>query len=294
MALKALAVTFVSVPGDDISGIATPALRRAVTDTPSVLVKAEAIHALGAAVFFGTDDEGETEETMDFLLEIAESDGVSVGAEDDAEVVAAALEEWGVLATQIEDMQEASPGAVEVFTEQLEARDVDVQVAAGEDIALLFEKSYTEAESDDEVEEDEEGDDGGGGRQSMVKRYDPARSKGQLLAALDALAGLSSKRISKRDRKTLRTNFADIRQTVEFPTRGPRYSAALNDDNDGRHYGSRLTVRVGSGGKGRLRIDRWWKLLRLKALQRILQGGFTEHYEKNGVVVDCLPVLAGR
>ena len=178
--------------------------------------------------------------------------------------------------------------------EQLGAGDVDVQVAAGEAIALLFEKSYTEAESDDEAASDDADSDEGRGRQTMVKRYDPVRNRGQLLAALDELARLSSKGVSKRDRKTLRTSFADIRQTVEFPTRGPRYSAALNDDDDGRHYGSRMTVRAGTGGKGRLTIDRWWKLLRLKALQRVLQGGFQQHYEQNTVVIQCLPLIAGR
>lgn len=298
MALKALSITFVTCPDAELAGMAAAALRRVAADSGTAAVKVEALHALGAAVFFGCgdddDDEGEAHEALDFLLDVASSEGASVGAPDDADVVAAALEEWGVLATRVEDMQDASLEAVEACVEQLGAGDVDVQVAAGEVIALLFEKSYTEAESDDELESGDDDDDQGRGRQTMVKRYDPARNRGQLMAALDELARLSSKGVSKRDRKTLRTSFADIRQTVEYPTRGPRYSAALNDDNDGRHYGSRLTVRAGTAGKGRLTIDRWWKLLRLKALQRVLQGGFQQHYEQNTVVIGCLPLIAGR
>jgi hypothetical protein len=37
-------------------------------------------------------------------------------------------------------------------------------------------------------------------------------------------------------------------------------------------------------------IDRWWKLMRLKALRRILQGGFLVHYRDNEVIFDTLPV----
>ena len=297
MALKALSVTFVTCPDAELAGTAAATLRRAAADSGAAAVKVEALHALGVAVFFGCGDDGddgEAQDALDFLLDVASSEGASVGAPDNADVVAAALEEWGVLATRVEDMQDASPEAVEACVEQLGAGDVDVQVAAGEAIALLFEKSYTEAESDDEVESGDDDDGDGRARRTMVKRYDPARNRGQLMAVLDELARLSSKGVSKRDRKTLRTSFADVRQTVEYPTRGPRYSAALNDDDDGRHYGSRLTVRAGSGGKGRLTIDRWWKLLRLKALQRVLQGGFQQHYEQNTVVIGCLPLIVGR
>jgi hypothetical protein len=38
-------------------------------------------------------------------------------------------------------------------------------------------------------------------------------------------------------------------------------------------------------------IDSWWKLARLNALKRLLQGGFLTHYERNAVVFESLPVI---
>lgn len=41
-----------------------------------------------------------------------------------------------------------------------------------------------------------------------------------------------------------------------------------------------------------MRIDRWWKAIRLAALRRVLRGGFVSHYfEGNRAVLDTLPVI---
>ena len=90
-----------------------------------------------------------------------------------------------------------------------------------------------------------------------------------------------------KDRKALHLTFTDILNTVEKPTRGPRYSTAL--DENGHEMGSCLKIRVNAGG--RMTIDKWWKLHRLNGLKRLLQGGFLVHYEFNQVVFDSLPVF---
>lgn len=227
---------------------------------------------------------------MEFLLEIVASDGHYVDAPDNAEVVTASLEEWGFLATQLEDMQDASEEAIDAFVEQLESTDVDVQVAAGENIALLYEKSYTEREDDDEppAENEAEDDEEDPTAANMVKRYTVYRQENQLIHSLESLSKASSKRMSKKDRKSLHTNFADILNSVEHPTHGPRYSNAI-DANTNRAYGSRMRVSI--GGKNSVLIDKWWKLIRLKALKRLLQGGLLVHYEDNEVVFESLPVM---
>lgn len=227
---------------------------------------------------------------MDFFLEIISTDGHFVDAPDDAEIVTAAIEEWGFLATQVEEMEDASEEATEAFVEQLESTDVNVQVAAGENIALLYEKSWSELEDDEEPEKrsDDSDDERDPTTINMVKRYTVYRQEHQLIQLLERLSKISSKRMSKKDRKSLHTNFADILNSVEHPTHGPRYSNSINDATN-TVYGSRMKVSL--GGKQNATIDKWWKLIRLKALKRVLQGGYLIHYEANEVVFDTLPLV---
>jgi hypothetical protein len=241
------------------------------------------------AAFFGGAGDGEILDIMALFIEIIESDGASVEAHDEGNVVIAALEQWGLLATEIEDLEEETETAVEAFVDQLESADAGVQIAAGENIALLYEKSYTLQEEDEEISEGEDPDhpetvkDG----DRMVKRYQVYRRQDQLLHTLEELAKVSTRRISKKDRKTLHSSFADIRNSVEKPTRGPGYSTALDQETGRAYGGGRMKVRINKNVE--VKIDKWWKLLRLNALRRTLQGGLIYHYDQNDVVSTALP-----
>ncbi|KAF2133845.1 IFRD domain-containing protein [Dothidotthia symphoricarpi CBS 119687] len=289
-ALKALAATIVTLNSATIYDDVTDQLKRSIQSSASVEVKVNAIHTLGIAAFFGGAGDDEILDIMALFLEIVESDGASVDAQDEGNVVIAALENWGLLATEMDDLEAETETAVEAFVEQLESADAGVQIAAGENIALLYEKSYTIREEDEEASVDdvdpdhpEAVKDG----EKMVKRYTVYRRQDQLLHTLDELAKVSTRRISKKDRKTLHSSFADIRNTVEKPTRGPGYSMAI-DQETGRAYGSgRMKVRINRSVE--IRIDKWWKLQRLTALRRTLQGGFTYHYDQNEVVSFAIP-----
>lgn len=286
-ALKALAATIVTLDSDVIYDSVADALKRTICNSASTQTKISAIHAYGAAAFFGGTSEEELEDVMNFLLEIVESDGLSVEAHDEGSVVIAALEEWGLLATGVDDLEEATEAAIEAFVDQLQSADAGVQIAAGENIALLYEKSYTELEQDEEFSEDSEDEMERRNGAKMVKRYNVYRRQDQLLHDLDELANISSRRVSKKDRKTLHSNFADIRNSVEKPTRGPKYSTAL-DQETGMSYGAgRMKVKINRNVE--VRIDKWWKLQRLNALRRILQAGFTHHFDDNEAVSRCLP-----
>jgi Interferon-related developmental regulator (IFRD) len=287
----AIALTLITAPSETAYEALYQALKRSYTTSESHVVKAAAIRTLGAATIYGGASDPEIEELMDEILEIIESDGSSISAEDSAEVVIAASEEWGFLATYVEDMSEKTEAAMDAFVEQLDSSDPSVQVSAGEAIALLYEKSYTEREADDDAASDEEDDEGHPIDTSLVKRYEVYRQSNQLKHTLSKLANESSRHIAKKDRKMLHVNFADILNTVEHPSRGPRYQNAI-DKETGRRYGSRLTVRIHKTGS--MKIDRWWKLHRLQALRRLLGGGFVVHYENNEVVFDSLPWVPSR
>ena len=299
----AIALTIVTSPSDVIYDAAAEPLQRGIIHSKSTLTKAAAIRALSICAFYGGASEDDILKTMEFLMEIVTSDGHNISAPDEPEPVVAALEEWGSLCTMMDDMSAYSEDAVEAFVEQLSSSYAAVQIAAGENIALLYEKSFRAstspgeespgefAESDIITDPDEEDNPSA---PKMLRLYPAYRRTDQLLHTLNSLSRnnmLSVHQISKEDRKAVKTNFTDIANSIEYPHRGPKYSNAINEEN-GSRYGSRMTVKINK--EGTMRIDRWWKLHRLKGLRRVLQSGFVEHYEKNEVVFDTLPIMMTR
>ncbi|KAL8735518.1 MAG: hypothetical protein Q9181_002761 [Wetmoreana brouardii] len=291
LAMKALAMTVVTSPSDLIYEAVCGPLKRVISDSASISSKTAAVHCLGTCTFFGGASDDEILENMAYLLEIVASDGAFIEAQDEAGPVVAALEEWGSLSTLIDDLADESEEVAEYFVEQLSSSDPGVQIAAGENIALLYEKSYRSLAEDDGATELNEDDvisdpDDIPGVSKLVKNYDAYRRTDVLKDTLSDLASTSTRRLSKKEQKSLRTNFADILDSVEYPTHGPRYQNAINQDT-GKRYGSRMAVRIHK--EGVMKIDKWWKLHRLQALRRVLQSGFVTHYETNPVVFESLP-----
>ncbi|KAL9025636.1 MAG: hypothetical protein Q9196_005569 [Gyalolechia fulgens] len=289
LAMKALAMTVITSPSDLIYDAVASPLKRVISDSPSIPSKAAAVHCLGTCTFFGGASDDEILDNMAYLMEIVASDGSFIEAQDEPSPVIAALEEWGSLATLIDDLADESEEAADYFVDQLSSSDPAVQIAAGENIALLYEKSYRPLTEDDGEynEEDIIADpDEIPGVPKLIKNYNVYRRTDVLKDTLSDLATLNTRRLSKKEQKSLRTSFADILDSVEYPTHGPRYQNAINQDT-GKRYGSRMTVRIHK--EGVMRIDKWWKLHRLQALRRVLQSGFVTHYERNLVVFESLP-----
>jgi hypothetical protein len=289
-------VAIVTIDSDDIYDTVADQLKKTIASSAYVAAKVGAIHTLSIAAFLGGASEEEMEDIMALYLEIIESDGLYIDAHDEGTVVIAALEAWGLLATEIDDLENVTEDAIEAFVEQLESADAGVQIAAGENIALLYEKSYTPLEADEEVDEadmDSEDEEAHRNGNTLVKRYTAYRRQDQLLHTLDELAHLSTHRVSKKDKKTLHSSFADIRNSVEKPSRGPKYSTALDQETGRTYGGGRMKVKINRSVE--VRIDKWWKLQRLNALRRALQGGFTHHYDMNEAVSRCIPFsMAGK
>lgn len=290
-------MTLMTSPSDLIYEAASTPLKRAISHSASTASKAAAIHTLGTCTFYGGASDDEILENMEFFLEIVTSDGYTISAPDEPEPVTAALEEWGFLCTLVEDMSDQSEDAVEAFAEQITSSFPSVQIAAGENIALLFEKSFRQVDPeedsladfpDSEIMSDP---DETPGVPKLIRLYPAYRRTDQLIHSLQSVASISTHHLSKTDRKALRTNFADIVNSVEYPTRGPRYQNAISHET-GKRYGSRMVVRIHNAGV--MRIDKWWKLTRLQGLKRVLQGGFVGHYEKNEVVFETLPIMMSR
>ncbi|KAL2816306.1 interferon-related developmental regulator-domain-containing protein [Aspergillus granulosus] len=301
LAMRALELLAITASDYTIFENMEPLLTRTIRDSTSTVVKTAAIHCLGTCTMFGGAGDDGIQDQMTFLLDIVASDGQSIDAQDDSACVTAALQEWGFMATEIEDLENESEDSIQIFMDQLTSGESSVQIAAGENIALLYEKSYTPQEDDDDEGEDEDVD---GEHNSdseeetfrtgpkLVKRYNAYHNTPELERQLQSLATVHTKRISKRDKKSLHSNFASIRTTVANPRRGPMYNTAIDQDTN-RHYGSKLTVKIGR--QGVMHIDRWWKWIRLNSLRRVLQGGFAVHYfQGNRAVLDSLPVVMVR
>lgn len=294
LAFQALEVLAVTAYDSAVYELAEPQLTRSVRDSTSRSIKGAAIYCLGSCTMFGGASEDNIYGQMTSFLDIVASDGQSIDAADDPESVMAAVRAWGLLATEMDDLEAESEEAVQIFVDQLGGDHTDVQIAAGENIALLYEKSYSlqtdyndgqDSSEEDELELGDGNSDAGGPR--LVKRYDAYHNTHEITEDLQSLATIHSKRISKKEKKSLHSSFLSILSTVEDPRRGPMYSTAIDQDT-GREYGSRAVVRMGDGA---VDVDRWWKWIRLSWIRRILRGGFSVHFSQgNRAVLDNLPV----
>lgn len=289
LALRAVALTAITFELDHTYEMVSNLLKKTIEDSQTMATKVAAIHCLGICISYGGAGEDEIVDMTTFLLEIVSSDGSFVGADDNADVVAAAAQTYGFLMTQIEDVENESEDAVATFLEQLDSGEVSVQIACGENIALLFEKSYTPREEDETLSdvEDETGENSPDsdddtpdrGDMSLVKRYNAYHNAAEVIEKTNSLANLSTKGLNRHDKRKLHQSFASIALTVENPRLG------LQTNNS-----SRLTIRIQR--EGEMKVDKWWKLMRLNALRRLLGGGFVNHYfEGSKQVLDSLPMI---
>lgn len=279
LALKALTVTILTNPTGNILSNHITLLKSAVEQEEEEEVRVAALYALVVAALYsdGSPDSPEAAEDMlQYMIEIVESDGHTVGAPDVATVVVAALKSWGFIATHLEDLSEQSEQAMEAFIEQLDSTDIHVQTGAGDNIALLFERAR-------EMEEGESGE-------RMNFQYDSKRLAQQMRDISKGSTG-----ISRRDRRHLKSDFTSIATGLERGV-GPGYSTAgrpaSNPHTGGSKYdkapaefGYLQTVYV---GKERIAIDSWALSAKVEFLRIVLAGGFPTHLAKNETVQGML------
>ncbi|KAI0179559.1 interferon-related developmental regulator-domain-containing protein [Hypoxylon sp. FL1284] len=286
-ALKGLAITILTTGSEQIHETVYPMLKSLCQGTGyedgNEAVKIGCIRTMAVSTMCGGASETAAEDFLDFLLGIVESDGHVIDAGDSGPVVSAALDAWGFVASDADDLGEESTRAIEAFTEQLESADVDVQIAAGAAIALLL-----EAARDHEKETEE----------PWNMHYD----QDKLLQRLIALTKESSKSISKRNRRQLHSNFSSVVTSLELG-KGPGYSNARRfagnphtggnsqsggnkaDLDDFEEYGYRQRYRIQNLS---LIIDTWSLSSRLNMLKIVLGNGLASHYLLNPVVRDLM------
>jgi hypothetical protein len=279
LALRALNVTILTSPSQTVFDHVFQTLKGLCQDAEEEALKVEAIHSLAASVLYGGGGSAAYEEVLEFLVEIIESDGGTVDAQDSGPVVTAALHAWGVVASYLDNLQEQSEQAMEAFMEQLDSTDAEVQTGAGSNIALLF-----EAARDHEEETGES--------------FDMQYNQHKIMTRMSEIVRESSKSISKRDRRQLRSNFTSIVTSLE-QGKGPGYSTAGRSAVNPHVGGSSADGDTGGfqefGYRERIRvrdqvmvIDTWSLQARVEALKILLGGGFATHFIENPMVSEIL------
>lgn len=271
LACRALAITIVTDPESYMLGQILPTMKTVLVDAESMNLKALVISTVSITCFLvGSQDD--TQNLMNFMLDILAADGSSIGASNESEVLTAAIHAWGILCTSLPDSvnrQSINDDAMGILVGLLKNLHVDVQVAAGECIALLYEMSYTSAEEDMEEEQIEYWRDRGKVLESdedlLIQKYQPYDEEVDLLNTLARLTTGTKRKMAKKDRKHQHTSFQTIIKGVEYP---------LLSDGQPRQ-------RLRRNRDSQLSVDAWWKLVRVHGLKRMLMGGWQIHLNQN-------------
>lgn len=254
LSARAISLLAASTPdAERLSSSTLPLLQQAISNGRRSGATPTLIHALASIAFFSPSlNAGDLITLIDFLLEIVQSNGHSVGIGEDDDILTAALEAYGVLLSALNDPQNIIQKALPTLIEALSSSSLSVRLASGESIALSFELIYTSSDSEDEYSE--------------IPPYDDIDNLTSLLASLSTA---STKKISKSSRREQHSLFRDILRTVQSHQALP-------------------AQKLRFAKREELRLDSWEKLLRLKHLRRIFTHGLHVHLAANTYVRQVL------
>eukprot|EP01006_Ploeotia_vitrea_P040745 TRINITY_DN66460_c6_g1_i1.p1 TRINITY_DN66460_c6_g1~~TRINITY_DN66460_c6_g1_i1.p1 ORF type:complete len:466 (+),score=265.03 TRINITY_DN66460_c6_g1_i1:119-1399(+) len=194
------------------------------------------------------------------------------------ELICQAIRSWAML---VSTMPDARIGGKFVdknmgrLMELLDHDNVDVRIAAGEAIALLYEafmnaEDVEDEEEDEEEEEEEEDDfdedDKSDDEYSYENNNDDGFDIQELTEKLEELSTDGSKKRGKKDRKVQRASFRDILASVEDGT-APTETMIVCDE--------------------KVEFSGWRQILRLYSFRAVLGDGLLVHLGNNPVLADA-------
>jgi hypothetical protein len=229
-----------------LSGTLLPLLQQTISNGGNDSATPALIQALGSIAFFSpTLSSEDILPLIDFLVEIFESNGHSIGHGDDDDIETAAIEGYAILLSTLEDPDDTIRNNLPLLVDALTSTSLSVRLAAGESIALSYELVPTTSDSEEDSPE--------------ASPYDDID---QLTSMLSSLSTASTKKLSKTSRREQHSLFRDILRTVSshqpLPTQKLRFAKTEE-----------------------LQLDSWEKLLRLKHLRRIFTHGLHVHLAGN-------------
>ena len=257
MMLSARAISLLAASTPEVASLSSsilPLLQLTISNGGNEEAVPTLIYALVSIAFFSpTLSSQDIIPLLDFLVEIVHSNGHSIGHDDD-DILAAAIESFGVLLSTLEDPYEPIHKHLPVIIDALSSAALHVRLAAGETIALSYELVPPSSDDDEQDEFTE------------LTPYDDID---HLTSLLTSLSTASTKKLSKNSRREQHSLFRDILRTVSthqpLPTQKLRFAK-----------------------REELRLDSWEKLLRLKQLRRIFTHGLHVHLAGNVHVREVL------
>ncbi|CAG8433873.1 7010_t:CDS:2 [Diversispora eburnea] len=262
LAAKVLALLFITFGEghEEMFQEVVSILKYIIINTASPEVKSVCIKTLGLSCFIA-GSKYEAIDLLNFLSDIIRTSGASVNAYDNAGTITSALNTYGLIFSELwsNSQKGGTQKAKEEFervmpdhTKQLESSTMEVRVASGENIALMFETLGIGRRIDserwgNEDNSDEEGD----------TDYDGME---QLTNMLSTLATDSNRYRAKADRKIQRSVFRDVLRTVE----------------DGDHIKEKLKFKNQT-----VYFTTWAKIIQLRSFREILTEGLKVHFEEN-------------
>jgi len=254
LAARALALLSASTPEEtSLTTSILPLLRQTISDGNNEAATPWLIQTLASIAFFSSTLASEDlTPLLQFLMDIVESNGHSIGQGEDDEILTAAIESFGILLSALDDPLDNIQSSLPALVDSLSSSALAVRLAAGEDIALSYELASASSDSEEEYPD--------------TPPYDDID---HLTSILSSLSTTSTKKLSKHSRREQHSLFRDILRTVSthqpLPTQKLRYAK-----------------------QEELRLDSWEKLLRLKHLRRIFTHGLHVHLASNPHVREVL------
>jgi len=226
-------------------------------------------YALGNICFLAAQAILEVQSVMEMLENIFRN--CKEGSPDLAPLATAALASWTLLSTVMpySSVQNLLVKLCPVFSRLLDSPDVDLRIATGEAIAVLYEFVAEDLDETDTEEgemssaaEDEEVETRNGGSSEELSGVEKAVA--ELVPKLQSLSTDSHKYRSKKDRKEQKSSFRDILRTV--------------DEGDDYYESVNINTRE------KLEIESWAQKKQYQAICKALASGTNMHLTENDLI----------
>jgi len=253
---------------DDMYRDIKPILVTIMTDkSASSLARISVANALGHLCFLAAPAIAEVVSVMESFEQIFAT--LHSGGPDLLALCTAALSSWTLLATvlPLSRVHDLLIQHAELFGRLLDAPDVDLRIATGEAIAVLYE--YV-VDTDDGGGSD--GEDGALEGSEDPTREELERVMGDLAPKLKQLSTDSQKFRSKKDRKEQKSSFRDILRTVE----------------EGEGYYEKVAINK----REKLEIQSWAMKKQYEMVCKALASGTNLHLTENELIRDVFEMGA--
>lgn len=284
LAARAIELVFVNMDDisegemDDLYRRILPSLRSTIKNSEEIEIKTSCLHALSLITYIAASDI-DKQLLRDYLFDLIETDGADFNVEalstTDCDLLfAEALKAYGILfaasfSTGFVDFDvlwEEVEKVMPAHEMMLESSDKNTRIAAGENIALMFEIVNIFLKSNDDDDDEDENDD-----ENTFDKPEYDNMDG-LIHTLKDLSMDSNRRRAKSDRVEQKSVFRDIVKTVE------------------ENIKPEEELKIG----GRVLVFRGWaKILPLGTFRKCLGQGFQHHLKTNSMMKEIFRYSTG-